>query len=127
MNVAIWRVFMNATLKAAVHLGNDHDVNLKHVKNSSWSSAGQLFGETEKLISGQTGTTGISAIDFQDLTWMSTSLLHSRAYQYPTAKANVFSYSVLCLGKMGDNHIEYWKSKNSMVFGKLSFQRNESN
>ena len=25
MNVAIWRVFMNATLKAAAHLGNDHD------------------------------------------------------------------------------------------------------
>ena len=45
---------MNATLKAAVHLGNDHDVNLRHVKNSSWRSTGQLFGETEKLISGQT-------------------------------------------------------------------------
>ena len=47
VNVAIWRVFMNATLKAAIHLGNDHDVNFKHVKNSFWSSAGQLFGETE--------------------------------------------------------------------------------
>ena len=33
VNVAIWRVFTNATLKAAVHLGNDYDVNLKHVKN----------------------------------------------------------------------------------------------
>ena len=33
MNVAI-RVFMNATLKTAVHLGNDHDVNLRRVKNS---------------------------------------------------------------------------------------------
>ena len=27
-NVAIWRIFMNPSLKAAVHLGNDHDVNL---------------------------------------------------------------------------------------------------
>ena len=34
VNVAIWRVLMNATLKAAIHLGNDHDVNLRHVKNS---------------------------------------------------------------------------------------------
>ena len=27
VNAAIWGVFMNATLKAAVHLGNDHDVS----------------------------------------------------------------------------------------------------
>ena len=41
---------MNATLTAAVHLGNDHDVNLRHVENSFWSSGEQLFGKTEKLI-----------------------------------------------------------------------------
>ena len=28
VNVAIWRIFMNATLRAAIHLANDHDVNL---------------------------------------------------------------------------------------------------
>ena len=42
---------------------------------------------------------------------MSTSLLHSRAYQYSTAKVYVFSDSVLCLGKMGDDLLESWKSK----------------
>ena len=36
----------------------------------------------------------MSVIDFQDLR-MSTSLLHSRAYQNSTAKASVFSDSVL--------------------------------
>ena len=40
---------------------------------------------------------------------MSTSLLHSRAYQYSTAKVYVFSDSVLCLGKMGDDPVESWK------------------
>ena len=40
---------------------------------------------------------------------MSTSLLHSQSYQYSTAKAYVFSDSVLCLGKMGDNPVESWK------------------
>ena len=40
---------MNATLKAAVHLGNDHDANLRHVKNSFWGSTGKLFAETEKV------------------------------------------------------------------------------
>ena len=66
VNVAIWGVFTNATLKAAVHLGNDRDVNLRHVKNSFWRSTGQLFGEIEKLISGQTETAGIRLIDSED-------------------------------------------------------------
>ena len=66
VNVVIWGEFMNATLKAAIHLGNDHDVNSRHVKNSSWRSTGQLFGETEKLISCQTETTGFSLIDSED-------------------------------------------------------------
>ena len=66
LNVAIWRVLMNATLKAAIHLGNDHDVNLRNVKNSSWITTGQLFGETEKLISGQTETTGFSLNNSKD-------------------------------------------------------------
>ena len=66
VTVAIWRIFMSATLKAAVHLGNDHDVTLRHVKNSFWSSAGLLLGETEKLISGQTETTGISLTNSEE-------------------------------------------------------------
>ena len=44
VNVAIWRILMNVTLKTVVHLGNDHDVNLRHV-NSFRDSAGQFFGE----------------------------------------------------------------------------------
>ena len=80
VNVATWGIVMNATVKAAVHLGNDHDVNLRYVKNSLWSSAGQLFGETEKLISGHAETTGFSLINSEDLRWISTSLLHSRAF-----------------------------------------------
>ena len=63
------------------------------------------------MISGQTETTGISLINFQDLRWVSTSLLHSRAYQYSTANVYAFSDSVLCLGKMGDDPVESWKSK----------------
>ena len=97
---------MNATLIAVFNIGNDHDVILRHVKNSFWRSTGQLFGETEKLISGQTETTGKSLIDSKYLRWISTSLLHSRAYQYANAKIHVFSDSVLCLGKMGHNPVE---------------------
>ena len=42
-----------------------------------------------------------SVVDFHDLRWISTSLLHNRAHQYATAKVYVFSDSVLCPGKNG--------------------------
>ena len=49
VNVAIWRVFMNATLKAVVHLGNDHGVNLRHAKNySSLELCSDYFSERQK-------------------------------------------------------------------------------
>ena len=64
---------------------------------------------------------------FPRLRWVSTSLLHSRAYQYSTAKVCVFSDCVLCFGKMGDDPVESWKNTNSMVYGKQLFQRIESN
>ena len=61
------------------------------------------------MITGQTETSGKSLIDSKYLSWMLTSLLHSRAYQHANAKVYVFSDSVLCLGKMGYNLVESWK------------------
>ena len=63
----------------------------------------QLLNETGKLIRAQTEITGVNTIDSEELTWLSTSLLCSRACQYTNAKAHVFSDSVLCVGKMGDD------------------------
>ena len=121
VKLAVWRMFMNTTLRAAVHLGKDYDTNLRFVKNHLWRTIRQLFRETEKLMSGQTETTGRSLINFQDLRWVSTSLLHSPAYQYATAKVYVFSYSVLCLGKMGSNPVESWKKQTQWYSDNDSF------
>ena len=30
LDVAIWGIFLNAALRAAVHLGQDYEVNLRH-------------------------------------------------------------------------------------------------
>ena len=38
VNLAIWWMFRNAILRAAVHLGNDCDMNLKVVKNYLWKT-----------------------------------------------------------------------------------------
>ena len=111
VNMAIWGILLNTTLQAAVHLGQVCETKLRYVKNHLWYSVGQLFNETGKLISEQTEITGVSTFDFKDATWMSTSLLCSKAYQYTNAKTYVFPGSVLCVGKMADDPIATWKSK----------------
>ena len=66
VNLAIWGIFLNTTLRAAVHLGQDYEANLRYVKNNLWNSVGQLFGEAGRLISEQKQITGVSTNDFQD-------------------------------------------------------------
>ena len=70
-----------------------------------------LLHETGKLISEQKEIIGVSTMDLQDARWMSTSLLRKKAYWITNAKVYVFSDSVLCVGKMGDDPIATWKSK----------------
>ena len=57
VNAAVWCIFLNTTLQAAVHLGQDHDQNLRSVKNQFWSSLKKLFKENENLIKNQTEIT----------------------------------------------------------------------
>ena len=48
VNMAIWSIFLNATLRAAVHLGQDYEAKLRYVKTHLWNGLGQLFSENEK-------------------------------------------------------------------------------
>ena len=68
VNKAIWGIFLNATLRAAVHLGQDYEVNSRYVTNNLWNSVGQLFSETGTLVSDQSEIIGVRTIDFQDAT-----------------------------------------------------------
>ena len=94
VKLAIWRTFMNTTLRASVHLGKDYDMNLRFVKNYLRKTTGQLFREIEKMISGQTETTGIRLINFQDLRRVSTSLLTVVLINIPLPK--LMSSPTLC-------------------------------
>ena len=47
VNLAIWGMLMNTTLRAAVHLGKNYDMNLHYAKNHIWDSLGHLFGEVK--------------------------------------------------------------------------------
>ena len=50
VNEAIWGIFLNTTLKAAVHLGQDYAATLRFVKKHLWNSVGQLCGIDGELI-----------------------------------------------------------------------------
>ena len=45
VNLAIWRMFMNTTLRAAVHLGKDYDMNSRFCKELSQQES---FSEKQK-------------------------------------------------------------------------------
>ena len=71
----------------------------------------QVFNEIGRLIRDQTEIIGVTMIDFKELAKRSTSLLCSRAYQITHAETYIFSDSVPCVGKVGDEPIEVWKNK----------------
>ena len=108
VNVANWGIFLNATLRAAVHLGQDHEAKKKNL----WNSVGQLFNETGKQISEQKEITGVSTVKLKDATWMSTSLLCEKAHQITNAKGYVFPDSVPCVGKWGEDPFATWIEQN---------------
>ena len=37
VNMAIWGIFLNTTLQAAAHLGQDYKANFRYVKNHLWN------------------------------------------------------------------------------------------
>ena len=104
VNMALWGIFM---IEQQFIL----DKTMRRIRIIVCNSVGQLFSETEKMIREQKEIAGVSTTGFKDATWMSTSLLCSKAYQITNAKTCVFSDSVLCVGKMGDDPLATWKSK----------------
>ena len=98
VNAATWSIFLNTTLQAAVHLGQDYQMDLRFVKSHLWNTVAHLF-------------VGVTTIDFKEFTWRSTRSLCSRAHKITNAKTYIFSDSVLCVGKIGDDPIATWKSK----------------
>ena len=91
----IWRMFMIVTQQVAVPSGNDHLDNLHATKNQPQRTVKQLFVVTRKLASDQKEIQGVSVIDWQEDSWKRTTLLTDRAVRLSTAKAYVFSDSVL--------------------------------
>ena len=73
VHAAIWGILLNITLKAAVHLGQDYEPNLRFVKNHLWKSLEQPLHESGRLICDQTEIIGVTVINFEELLWRSAN------------------------------------------------------
>ena len=94
VNGATWSIFMSATLRAALTLGNNYTEILTTIKTEK--SLRQLFHITQDLVLEQTETTGITTIDWEQANWRATTLLSDKAVK-KSAKTCVPSDSALCL------------------------------
>ena len=111
VNTLTWGMFMTVTVQAAVHLGNDYWENPHSTKNQPQRTVKQLFDVTKKLVRDQKEIQGKSMIIWQDNSWKRTTLLTDRAVPLSTAKADVFSDSVMCMGRISENPVSAWKEK----------------
>ena len=63
------------------------------------------------MVKEQTEIQGLSLTDWQEDSGKWTTLLTDRAVPLSTAKATVFSDSVLCIGRIPHNPVSTWKEK----------------
>ena len=82
--MAIWDIFLNTTLQAAVHLGQDHEANFRD------DQCGTVISRIWKTDQWTKSNHWYKNYDFQDATWMSTSLLWEKAYPKPTSSPTLY-------------------------------------
>ena len=97
---------MSSTLQASVFMGKNYSDNWHSIKNSKDLTMKQMFDISEKLIGGQSDEIyGVSPINWEDSSWKPSSLVNDEeVISLSYAKVYVFSDSVLCLGKIHENH-----------------------
>ena len=96
VNAMISGIFASATVKAAVHLGQDYQENLRTTKNNTdFKKVQTLFDISQKLIPNQKDEIfRISTIEWNSIPWMRTTLLHDKAIKLSKAKVHVYSVLV---------------------------------
>ena len=101
----IWGMFMAATMNAATFMGKNFLDNQNSVKNSTDITLKKMFDVSEKLVSEQDDINNVDKIYWKNHSWKQLSLIGD--------ETDVFSDSVLCLGKIHQNpeSNEAWKKR----------------
>ena len=97
---------MSSTLEASLFMEKNYSDNLRSITNTGNNlTMKQMFDISEKLIVGQSDEIyGETPINWEDPSWKQLSLVgDEEVISLSHAKANVFSDSVLGLGKMNQN------------------------
>ena len=99
----IWGIFMSSSMKAAVFLQRDSSEDLHFIRNKNEKpTVKKLFEVTQKLIQEpRLEISRVSEISWGTSPWERLSLTNDEeVINLSQAKVNVFSDSVLCLGKV---------------------------
>ena len=115
VNAMILVIFVSATMKAAVHLGQDYQDNSRTTKNMDFEKVKQLvryFTEFDPGPKSRDKWDVYMSLEHNSMDENST-LLNGRAVKLSKAKVCVFSVSVLCLGRIFEypRSMDAWKEK----------------
>ena len=95
---------MAETMESATFMGKNFQNNRNSNVNTTDLTLKQMFDISAKLVSEQEEITGLETIGWENHSWKYMSLIgDERIINLQRAKVYVFSYSVLCLGKIHQN------------------------
>ena len=97
---------MSSTLQASVFMEKNYSDSWYSIKNTEDLTMKHMFDISEKLISEQSDEIyGVKTINWEDSSWKFLSLIgDEQLISLLHTKVYVFTDSVLCLGKMNENH-----------------------
>ena len=102
---------MSATMKAAIHLGENYNDNLVTYRNTNFEAVRDLA----EIV--------VCTIEWQFAPWMRFTFLHDKIIKCSKATVHVHSHSFLCLGKMHGHPDAVLKWKDQLQY----FQESEEN
>ena len=96
---------MSSTLESSVLMGKNYSDNWHSIKNTKDLTMKQMFDISEQLISEQSDEIYVvNTLDCENSSWKYFSLIgDEQIISLQRTKVDVFSDSVLCLGKMNEN------------------------
>ena len=110
----IWGMFMSVTLESSVFLGKNYLDNRHSIAITKDLTLKQMFDISARLVSEQDEISGMETIVWENHSWKYMSLIgNERVINLQRTKVDVFSDSVLCLGKIFENSQsnDAWKER----------------
>ena len=121
----MWGMFMATTLNATTFMGKNFSTIQSVVKNHESLTLKQMFDVTAQLVNNQEEINGLDKILYGKNSWTRLSLIGDETIiNLQRTKVYVFSDSVLCLGKVLQNHEsnEAWKNRVAGVRSEKSYR-----